>query len=75
MGPWIVQTELAFYWLFTFLYIYICIYIFLFLLRDYYYYFLFFSFIFFKEGKGGQLGRGVGVERIHSLRGMKCRGC
>ena len=59
---------------------YICMYIFLFLLRDYYYYF-FFSFSFFlfffslNEGKGGQLGREVGVERIHSLREMKCRGC
>ena len=42
-------------------------------LHFYVYMYIFFNF--FKEGKGGQLGRGVGVERIHSLREMKCRGC
>ena len=69
-----MQTELAFI---GSLHFYVYMYMFLFLLHDYYYFYFyyFFSLIFFKEGKGGQLGRGVGVERIHSLREMKCRGC
>ena len=69
-----MQSELASYWVFTFLYIYIYVYIKFFSFCMIHFYFLFFLY-FFKEGKGGQLGRVIGVERIHSLRGMKCRGC
>ena len=58
-----------------YIYIYIFIYFFSFCMIHFIIFFLFSFALIFKEGKGGQLGRGVGVERIHSLRGMKCRGC